>query len=73
MSNDITDSATKTMRLSGLQKEVLALYRQCLRECRRKPQVCINLGIFFFKRMIFVIWLTWLKQSTRAHFEKFVR
>ncbi|KAH6604687.1 hypothetical protein Trco_006394 [Trichoderma cornu-damae] len=26
------------MRLSGLQKEVLALYRQCLRECRRKPQ-----------------------------------
>ncbi|KAL7936875.1 hypothetical protein V8C35DRAFT_277384 [Trichoderma chlorosporum] len=37
------------MRLSGLQKEVLALYRQCLRECRKKPQ------------------------STRAHFEKFVR
>ncbi|KAL6878695.1 complex 1 protein domain-containing protein [Trichoderma novae-zelandiae] len=32
-----------------LQKEVLALYRQCLRECRKKPQ------------------------STRAHFEKFVR
>ncbi|KAL7801359.1 hypothetical protein V8C43DRAFT_301370 [Trichoderma afarasin] len=26
------------MRLSGLQKEVLALYRQCLRECRKKPQ-----------------------------------
>ncbi|AEO66135.1 0d5c62a4-349d-41d6-8b34-0403289286d6 [Thermothielavioides terrestris] len=25
------------MRLSGLQKEVLALYRQCLRECRKKP------------------------------------
>ncbi|OAQ81569.1 complex 1 protein (LYR family) domain-containing protein [Purpureocillium lilacinum] len=27
------------MRLSGLQKEVLALYRQCLRESRKKPQV----------------------------------
>lgn len=32
----------KTMRLSGLQKEVLALYRQCLRECRKKPEVCID-------------------------------
>ncbi|KAK4128924.1 hypothetical protein N657DRAFT_563690 [Parathielavia appendiculata] len=26
------------MRLSGLQKNVLALYRQCLRECRKKPE-----------------------------------
>ncbi|KAK3941490.1 complex 1 protein-domain-containing protein [Diplogelasinospora grovesii] len=26
------------MRLSGLQKEVLSLYRQCLRESRKKPQ-----------------------------------
>ncbi|KAH7326518.1 hypothetical protein B0I35DRAFT_475159 [Stachybotrys elegans] len=26
------------MRLSGLQKEVLALYRLCLRESRKKPQ-----------------------------------
>ncbi|KAI1485493.1 hypothetical protein F5X96DRAFT_330360 [Biscogniauxia mediterranea] len=25
------------MRLSGLQKEVLALYRNCLRESRKKP------------------------------------
>jgi len=25
-------------RLSGLQKEVLALYRNCLRESRKKPQ-----------------------------------
>ncbi|QKX62625.1 uncharacterized protein TRUGW13939_09786 [Talaromyces rugulosus] len=24
-------------RLSGLQREVLALYRQCLREIRKKP------------------------------------
>jgi hypothetical protein len=27
------------MRLSGLQKEVLALYRRCLRESRAKPAV----------------------------------
>lgn len=27
------------MRLSGLQKEVLALYRSCLRESRKKPAV----------------------------------
>ncbi|KAK8143897.1 hypothetical protein MY1884_006580 [Beauveria asiatica] len=26
------------MRLSGLQKEVLALYRHCLRESRKKPE-----------------------------------
>ncbi|KAL2207239.1 hypothetical protein CC79DRAFT_1368125 [Sarocladium strictum] len=26
------------MRLSGLQREVLGLYRQCLRESRKKPQ-----------------------------------
>ncbi|EFW14531.1 conserved hypothetical protein [Coccidioides posadasii str. Silveira] len=25
------------MRLSGLQRQVLALYRQCLREIRKKP------------------------------------
>ncbi|KAG8421696.1 hypothetical protein J3458_003550 [Metarhizium acridum] len=25
------------MRLSGLQKEVLALYRSCLRQSRKKP------------------------------------
>lgn len=28
-----------TMRLSGLQKDVLALYRSCLRESRKKPAV----------------------------------
>ncbi|PNY26890.1 Uncharacterized protein TCAP_03182 [Tolypocladium capitatum] len=26
------------MRLSGLQKDVLSLYRQCLRESRKKPK-----------------------------------
>ncbi|EAS31794.3 uncharacterized protein CIMG_07273 [Coccidioides immitis RS] len=28
---------TRAMRLSGLQRQVLALYRQCLREIRKKP------------------------------------
>ncbi|OTB14223.1 hypothetical protein K445DRAFT_63424 [Daldinia sp. EC12] len=27
------------MRLSGLQKDVLSLYRKCLRESRKKPVV----------------------------------
>jgi hypothetical protein len=30
------------MRLSGLQKEVLKLYRQCFREARKKPEVRFN-------------------------------
>ena len=36
-------TATAIMRLSGLQRDVLALYRQCLRESRKKPQVSIQL------------------------------
>jgi succinate dehydrogenase assembly factor 1 len=36
------------MRLSGLQKEVLALYRLCLRECRKKPEVRIALHRYAF-------------------------
>ncbi|KAL2020743.1 hypothetical protein VTK56DRAFT_8043 [Thermocarpiscus australiensis] len=35
------------MRLSGLQKEVLSLYRHCLRECRKKPEATrINFEAF---------------------------
>lgn len=30
------------MRLSGLQREVLKLYRQCLREARKKPEVFVE-------------------------------
>lgn len=30
---------TPPMRLSGLQREVLSLYRQCLRASRQKPEV----------------------------------
>jgi len=42
------------MRYSGLQKEVLALYRQCLRQSRKKPA---NVRTHFEK-------------YTRAEFEK---
>lgn len=31
------------MRLSGLQREVLKLYRKCLREARKKPEVKITM------------------------------
>lgn len=35
-------------RLSGLQREVLSLYRKCLREIRSKPAVCLHPRSFFF-------------------------
>lgn len=36
----VQEKCTRAMaRLSGLQREVLALYRQCLREARKKPEV----------------------------------
>jgi hypothetical protein len=35
----VWDSTTKMARLSGLQKDVLTLYRQCLRAMREKPTV----------------------------------
>ena len=34
------------MRLSGLQKEVLKLYRQCFREARKKPKVDQSFGLY---------------------------
>jgi succinate dehydrogenase assembly factor 1 len=56
------------MRLSGLQREVLSLYRQCLRASRKKPKVgqpkasisktCISLTEL---------------QETRPHFESYAR
>lgn len=30
------------MRLSGLQREVLKLYRRCLREAAKKPEVSFS-------------------------------
>ncbi|KAH8884439.1 hypothetical protein GQ53DRAFT_829688 [Thozetella sp. PMI_491] len=38
------------MRLSGLQKEVLGLYRQCLRESRRKPETARSHFQLFARR-----------------------
>ena len=35
----IPENTSYQMRLSGLQKEALALYRRCLRESRKKPAV----------------------------------
>lgn len=37
----IPENTSHQMRLSGLQKEALALYRRCLRESRKKPAVCV--------------------------------
>jgi hypothetical protein len=58
------------MRLSGLQKEVLALYRQCLRECRKKPQVCApqrhQCDASLEKNSEFVIQLTWAKEHASS-------
>ena len=34
-----THGRMHNMRLSGLQREVLSLYRKCLREARKKPTV----------------------------------
>ncbi|KAJ0108513.1 hypothetical protein J7T55_002117 [Diaporthe amygdali] len=45
-------------RLSGLQKEVLSLYRQCLRETRKKPDVNIRPPI---------------SHVSRKHFEAYAR
>lgn len=36
----ISDSTTMA-RLSGIQRDVLSLYRKCLRAIRQKPIVCI--------------------------------
>ena len=33
----LLDDMTRAARLSGLQRDVLALYRQCLRAARKKP------------------------------------
>ena len=39
--NKIHTASEITMGLSGLQREVLSLYRKCLREVRKKPTVGI--------------------------------
>lgn len=34
-------------RLSGLQRDVLSLYRECLRAARAKPAVSATMDVFF--------------------------
>jgi Complex 1 protein (LYR family) len=53
------------MRLSGLQRDVLQLYRQCLREARKKPPVCTfkNIPTVSDRQL----------QTTRPHFEAAAR
>lgn len=52
-------------RLSGLQKDVLNLYRQCLRATRQKPDACCTLS--------YVKYHTNDVQETRPNFTAFVR
>ncbi|KAK7419328.1 mitochondrial respiratory chain complex II assembly [Neonectria magnoliae] len=56
------------MRLSGLQKEVVALYRHCLRESRKKPVVGPPIRIDIWK----VVDVD-ASQASRPHFENFAR
>ncbi|QPC75758.1 hypothetical protein HYE68_006510 [Fusarium pseudograminearum] len=56
-------------RLSGLQKEVLALYRNCLREMRKKPQVWKNERAMNAE----VDTDTDALKATRPHFESYAR
>ncbi len=57
-------SMHSSMRLSGLQRDVLSLYRKCLREARKKPKVIA-------KASNPSISLT--TQIVRPHFEDFAR
>lgn len=45
LSSKKQSSVSKMARLSGLQKEVLVLYRSCLREARKKPEVSPPLAL----------------------------
>lgn len=53
-------------RLSGLQKDVLSFYRQCLRALKEKPDVCTNNRKCVYDTNPFA-------QDTRLHFRNFAR
>ncbi|KAG6013223.1 hypothetical protein E4U43_007429 [Claviceps pusilla] len=63
------------MRHSGLQKEVLSLYRHCLRESRKKPAVSSGSKdpSPSSPPSSSLAGLVGCRESTRAHFEKFAR
>ncbi|KAK9467040.1 hypothetical protein V1512DRAFT_261789 [Lipomyces arxii] len=43
-------SSSRGRRLTGLQKEVLGLYRKCLREVRKKPENARTNFLIFTRR-----------------------
>ncbi|KAK7969018.1 hypothetical protein PG988_008091 [Apiospora saccharicola] len=61
------------MRLSGLQKDVLSLYRQCLRAARAKPEVFIPSSRQKRLRLLILICQKKKKQATRSNFKSFAR
>ncbi|KAJ5408289.1 hypothetical protein N7509_002172 [Penicillium cosmopolitanum] len=56
-------------RLSGLQREVLSLYRSCLREIRNKPAVGVSLP----PPHTMHTFLTALLQDSRNNFKRYAR
>lgn len=58
-------------RLSGLQREVLSLYRQCLREIRKKPTVSDLAYLYFLSFFWFP--QTEHTQESRANFKAYAR
>ena len=60
------------MRMSGLQREVLALYRHCLRESRKKPLVSLD-DLTFRDPTSRAVEADFTLQATRPHFESFAR
>lgn len=66
-------------RLSGLQREVLSLYRKCLREIRKKPVVSSS-SAFTFPELgkllpvhIANLLLLFIGQESRNNFKSFAR
>lgn len=58
------------MRLSGLQKEVLSLYRSTLREIRKKPEVSFVCSQFLHKKAPFFVFFFSLKRLKKKKKEE---
>lgn len=72
-------SICRMARLSGLQREVLSLYRKCLREIRKKPAVSSSSDFTFpgFGKLrqciLLTSWFFLLDQESRNNFKSFAR
>lgn len=72
-------SICRMARLSGLQREVLSLYRKCLREIRKKPAVSSssNFTLLGFGKLpqciLLTSWFFLLDQESRNNFKSFAR